>query len=197
MTKETTMPDTSIFTPHGRHLIAGDWVAGAATFRSEPAHGAAHDFAVGTPELVDRACTAAEAAFWCYGYATREARAAFLNAIADEIEARGDAITEIGTSETGLPEARLNGERGRTTHVTREEDAAPRETPLPCPAAAHRRRPKCRYRTPGEVRPPSILDPLRRSRGRLDQSRTHRGSGATNPDHRVPGEVRPSRAVVR
>ena len=148
MTKETTMPDTSIFTPHGRHLIAGDWVAGAATFRSEPAHGAAHDFAVGTPELVDRACTAAEAAFWCYGYATREARAAFLNAIADEIEARGDAITEIGTSETGLPEARLNGERGRTTgqlrlfasHILngdyldrRHDPALPDRQPLPRP----------------------------------------------------------------
>jgi len=50
------------FTPHGKHLIAGEWVAGEATFRSEPAHGLAHDFAVGTPALVDRACEAAEAA---------------------------------------------------------------------------------------------------------------------------------------
>ncbi len=148
MTKGTTMPDTSIFTPHGRHLIAGDWVLGAASFRSEPAHGAAHEFAVGTPELVDRACQAAEAAFWSYGYASREERAAFLDAIADEIEARGDAITEIGTSETGLPEARLQGERGRTTgqlrlfasHILkgdyldrRHDPALPDRQPLPRP----------------------------------------------------------------
>ncbi|MFI0396358.1 aldehyde dehydrogenase (NADP(+)) [Paracoccus jiaweipingae] len=103
------------FTPHGKHLIAGEWVAGASCFTSQPAHGPAHDFATGTPELVDRAAQAAEAAFWHYGDASRADRAAFLNAIADEIEARAEAITQIGTQETGLPEARLNGERGRTT----------------------------------------------------------------------------------
>ena len=47
------------FTPHGKHLIAGDWGAGDATFPSEPAEGPAHDFAVGTPALVDSACAAA------------------------------------------------------------------------------------------------------------------------------------------
>ena len=99
----------------GNHLIAGDWVAGEATFASEPAHGEAHDFSVGTPAHVDAAVTAAEEAFRTYGYSSREERAAFLEAIADEIEARGAEITAIGTSETGLPEARLEGERGRTT----------------------------------------------------------------------------------
>ncbi|MCB2080145.1 MAG: aldehyde dehydrogenase family protein, partial [Novosphingobium sp.] len=100
---------------HGKHLIAGQWKAGEATFKSEPAHGEAHDFAVGTPVLVDEACKAAEEAFWSYGYSSRADRAAFLRTAADEIEARGAEITEIGTQETGLPEARLNGERGRTT----------------------------------------------------------------------------------
>ncbi|PJE38016.1 aldehyde dehydrogenase (NADP(+)), partial [Pseudooceanicola lipolyticus] len=75
------------FTPHGKHLIAGDWVAGEATFPSEPAEGPAHDFAVGTPAMVDRACAAAEAAFWRYGYSPRAVRAEFLDAIAEEIEA--------------------------------------------------------------------------------------------------------------
>lgn len=89
------MLDTN-FTPHGKHLIAGTWVAGETSFTSEPAHGPAHKYAVGTPELVDQACVAAEDAFWSFGYSSREARAAFLNAIADEIEARADAITEIG-----------------------------------------------------------------------------------------------------
>lgn len=103
------------WTPHGRHLIAGEWVAGDQTFASSPASGPSHDFAVGTPDHVARACEAAEEAFWTYGYTTREERAAFLETIADEIEARANAITEIGTQETGLPSGRLEGERGRTT----------------------------------------------------------------------------------
>ena len=77
------------FTPHGKHLIAGEWVGGDATFQSEPAHGPAHAFAVGTVDLVNRACEAAEAAFWSYGYSTRAERAAFLDAIADEIGEAG------------------------------------------------------------------------------------------------------------
>ncbi|WP_324764283.1 aldehyde dehydrogenase (NADP(+)) (plasmid) [Sinorhizobium meliloti] len=104
-----------IFTPKGKHLVAGEWLDGEGTFPSAPAHGPAHDFAVGTVELVNRACEATEEAFWTYGYSSRKERAAFLRAIADEIEARAEAITEIGSQETGLPEARLNGERGRTT----------------------------------------------------------------------------------
>jgi alpha-ketoglutaric semialdehyde dehydrogenase len=99
----------------GKHLIAGEWVAGAKTFPSSPAHGPSHDFSIGTPAHVEAACSAAEAAFPAYSATTRAARAAFLTRIADEIDARGPAITEIGTQETGLPAARLEGERGRTT----------------------------------------------------------------------------------
>ena len=144
------------FTPHGKHLIAGDWVASEATFTSEPAHGPAHAFSIGTPELVTRACEAAEEAFWSYGYTTREARAAFLDAIADEMEARAEAITAIGTQETGLPEARLQGERGRTTgqlrlfaeHIRkgdyldrRHDEALPDRAPLPRPDLRMMQRP--------------------------------------------------------
>lgn len=103
------------FTPHGKHLIAGSWVGSGATFKSAPASGTAFDFSTGTVDLVDQACRVAEDAFWTYAYTSRATRAAFLNAIAEEIEARAEAITEIGTSETGLPVARLQGERGRTT----------------------------------------------------------------------------------
>ncbi|MBP1849117.1 aldehyde dehydrogenase (NADP(+)) [Rhizobium halophytocola] len=103
------------FAPHGKHLIAGEWVAGKDMFQSSPAHGPAHSFSNGTADDVARACEAAEAAFSAYAATTREERAAFLNKIADEIEARGEDITEIGTQESGLPAARLNGERGRTT----------------------------------------------------------------------------------
>lgn len=103
------------YTPHGRHLIGGDWIASDATFMSDPAHGPAHGFGEASPDLVDRACQAAEDAFWSYAETTRAERAAFLNAIADEIEARAAAITELATQESGLPQARIEGERGRTT----------------------------------------------------------------------------------
>ena len=99
----------------GHHLIAGQWTKGEATFQSSPATGAPKTFSVGTPAHVDAAVRAAEAAFPTFRATPRAARAAFLNAIADEIDARGAEITEIGTSETGLPAARLEGERGRTT----------------------------------------------------------------------------------
>lgn len=136
------------FTPHGKHLIAGQWLAGDDTFNSEPAHGPAHAYSIGRVSDVNAACEAAEEAFWSFGYTSRADRAAFLNTIADEIEARADAITEIGTQETGLPEARLQGERGRTTgqirlfaeHIlkgdyldTRHDEALPDRAPLPRP----------------------------------------------------------------
>ncbi|UWQ04961.1 aldehyde dehydrogenase (NADP(+)) [Aliiroseovarius crassostreae] len=138
----------TIFKPHGKHLIAGSWTAGDQSFASSPAHGPSHDFAVGRVADVNAAAQAAETAFWSFGYSSREARAAFLNAIADEIEARAEMITEIGTQETGLPEARLQGERGRTTgqlrlfadHILqgdyldrRHDPALPDRAPLPRP----------------------------------------------------------------
>ena len=132
----------------GTHLIAGNWVGAAQTFANEPVSGNPDNFAAGTPDLVDQACQAAEDAFWSYGYSSRAERAAFLRAIADEIEARGAEITAIGCKETGLPEARLNGERGRTTgqlrlfaeHIEagdyldrRHDTALPHRAPLPRP----------------------------------------------------------------
>ncbi|WVT78069.1 aldehyde dehydrogenase (NADP(+)) (plasmid) [Sinorhizobium chiapasense] len=136
------------FEPHGKHLVAGEWIATAQKFTSEPTSGPAFEFSVGTMELVDQAAKAAEDAFWTYGHSTREERAAFLETVADEIEARGAAITEIGSSETGLPAARLEGERARTTsqlrlfaaHICkgeyldrRRDEALPDRNPLPRP----------------------------------------------------------------
>ncbi|WP_299932404.1 aldehyde dehydrogenase (NADP(+)) [uncultured Pelagimonas sp.] len=136
------------FQPHGKHLIAGQWVASDTSFASTPAFGGTHRFGISTPADVDRACVAAEEAFWTYGYSTRTDRAAFLNVIAEEIDARADDITAIGTQESGLPEARLQGERGRTTgqlrlfadHIlkgeyldVRHDVALPDRTPLPRP----------------------------------------------------------------
>lgn len=98
----------------GKHLISGDWIGSDATFASEPAHGPSYDFAFRTPALVDKAVDAAEDVCVTFGWSARAERAGLLPLIADEIDARGGAITEIGTQETGLPEARLQGELGRT-----------------------------------------------------------------------------------
>ncbi|SFH41771.1 NADP-dependent aldehyde dehydrogenase [Palleronia marisminoris] len=137
------------YQPHGKHLIAGERVASDRSFSSEPAHGTAHDFSVGTPDLVNRAAEAAEAAFDAYAATSREDRAAFLDAIAEELEARVDEITETAMSETGLPEPRIRSvELPRTAnqlrlfakHIRdgayldqRHDDAMPDRKPMPRP----------------------------------------------------------------
>ncbi|MHA6346345.1 aldehyde dehydrogenase (NADP(+)) [Roseivivax sp. CAU 1761] len=103
------------FNPHGEHWIAGQRVGAETTFPSALASGEAFEYAMGSPELVAEACAAADAAFPGFASATREERARLLETIADEIDASGDQITEVGVAETGLPAARLVGERGRTT----------------------------------------------------------------------------------
>lgn len=137
--------------PHGKHLVAGAWIDGDARFASTPAHGPAHSFAEADAAMVARACAAAEAAFPAYAATSRAARAAFLEAIAAEIEARGAAITEIATAESGLPAARLEGERGRTTgqlrlfaaHI-RKGDYLDRRHDLALPERAPAPRPEIR-----------------------------------------------------
>ncbi|MEE9453530.1 MAG: aldehyde dehydrogenase (NADP(+)) [Paracoccaceae bacterium] len=132
----------------GTNLIAGEWVGGDATFTNQPTSGVVDTFTKGTVDMVDRAARAAEDAFWSYGYSHRTERAAFLRQIAEEIENRGDEITAMGCKETGLPVARLVGERGRTTgqltlfadHIEageyldrRHDSALPDRAPLPRP----------------------------------------------------------------
>ena len=63
---------------------------------------------------VEQACALAEAAFASYRETSLEARAAFLETIAGEIEALGEPLITRAMAETGLPRARLEGERGRT-----------------------------------------------------------------------------------
>ncbi|RAH38395.1 aldehyde dehydrogenase (NADP(+)) [Halomonas sp. SL1] len=63
---------------------------------------------------VARACELAWAAFDAYRETGLEARAAFLETVADEIEAIGDELITRAMAESGLPRARLEGERGRT-----------------------------------------------------------------------------------
>jgi NADP-dependent aldehyde dehydrogenase len=66
------------------------------------------------PGEVEQACAAAAAAFQAFRAAPLEDRAALLEAIAAEIEALGDELVVTAMRESGLPRARLEGERGRT-----------------------------------------------------------------------------------
>lgn len=144
------------YTPHGNHLIAGEQIGSDARFESSPATGSAFEFSIGSPELVAKACAAASAAFAGLAATTREQRATLLETIADEIDARGPAITEVGSAETGLPAARLEGERGRTTGQLRlfaqcirdgsyldlrHDKALPDRQPLPRPDLRMMQRP--------------------------------------------------------
>ncbi|MDB5136692.1 MAG: aldehyde dehydrogenase [Mucilaginibacter sp.] len=63
----------------------------------------------------DAALTLAEKAFAVYRNTDSKTKAAFLRSIAEEIMAIGDELIERAMSESGLPQARLQGERGRTT----------------------------------------------------------------------------------
>ena len=68
----------------------------------------------GGADEVDRACALAEAAAVGFRTTSPEIRAKFLETVAAEIEALGDALIERCMMETGLPCARLEGERART-----------------------------------------------------------------------------------
>ncbi|MGA0555832.1 aldehyde dehydrogenase (NADP(+)) [Larkinella sp. VNQ87] len=68
-----------------------------------------------TREEVDQACQRAAAAFPVYRKLSGEAKAQFLERIADEIMALGPELLERANLETALPLPRLTGERGRTT----------------------------------------------------------------------------------
>ena len=132
----------------GTHLIAGAWIAEGAVFSNDPVEGPPDQFHAGNPDLVDQAARAAEDAFLSFSALSRQKRADFLRRVADSIDAREDEITDIATRETGLPRARLDGERGRTTgqlrlfadHIEdgtyldrRHDPALPDRAPLPRP----------------------------------------------------------------
>ena len=71
-------------------------------------------YAGGDGEQVEQACALAWAAFDTYRETTLADRARFLETIAANIEALGDELIERASAETGLPRARIQGERGRT-----------------------------------------------------------------------------------
>src|ERR1700759_4677503 len=73
------------------------------------------DFFPASLEDVDAALKLAEQAFNIYRFADKKTKAEFLRSIAEEINAIGSELIERAMAESGLPQARLEGERGRTT----------------------------------------------------------------------------------
>jgi len=71
-------------------------------------------FGMGGSEEVERAVSLAAQAFDVYRHATLAKRAAFIEAIAENVLKLGDELIERAHAETGLPVQRLQGERART-----------------------------------------------------------------------------------
>ncbi|WP_416065924.1 aldehyde dehydrogenase (NADP(+)) [Rhizobium sp. ZK1] len=107
----------------GDLLIGGANVRGAAaTFTAtNPADGSSMEptFAGATKEQAEMAAALAWAALPVYKETTLEDRARFLEAIADGIIALGDDLILRASDETGLPRARIEGERARTVEQLR------------------------------------------------------------------------------
>ena len=105
---------------HGKNFIGNELSAeGLVSFKT---------FSPGTlgelPELfiqatekeTDWALAKAVEAYQTYKKKSGKEKAAFLRAIAEEIELLGAALLERACAESGLPEGRILGERGRTTN---------------------------------------------------------------------------------
>ncbi|MEV4953544.1 aldehyde dehydrogenase (NADP(+)) [Paenarthrobacter nitroguajacolicus] len=134
----------------GHSLIAGQPVVGKGktTFGFNPATNQALEpsYTLLTEEQLKAATAAAKEAYASFSTLDPEAHASFLDAIAENIEAIGDELIVRAGQETGLPAARLQGERARTTgqlrlfaNVVRQGDfrgvridpALPDRTPMP------------------------------------------------------------------
>ncbi|MFH4963384.1 aldehyde dehydrogenase (NADP(+)) [Gaetbulibacter sp. M235] len=105
-------------------------------------------FVEATSEEIDEAVHLASEAFKVFRTISGEKKAAFLNAIADEILALNDELIQTYCKESGLPEGRAKGERGRTVFQLRSfadlvkegswveasiDTAQPNREPLPKP----------------------------------------------------------------
>ncbi|VEG51712.1 aldehyde dehydrogenase [Mycolicibacterium aurum] len=136
----------------GQMLIAGTAVRGTGTeIRAfDPAAGQPLEpvYQHGDAGHVDAACAAAAGAFGAYRATSAEQRAQFLETVATNIEAISETLIARAVAESGLPQARLTGEVGRTTgqlrlfaSVLREgswngariDTPLPDRTPLPRP----------------------------------------------------------------
>jgi 2,5-dioxopentanoate dehydrogenase len=135
----------------GRLIIGFDTLATGSHFRArDPASGMTLEppiFIAGEGE-VEQACRLAQSAFDPYRQTPLDVRAIFLDTAATKILELGDQLLERASQESGLPRARLEGERSRTigqlrlfAELVRQGDflclridhASPDRTPLPRP----------------------------------------------------------------
>lgn len=134
----------------GKMIIGNRVVAGndTAIYGYNPATGERLEpgFPGGSKSDVDTACNLAASAFDAFRNTSLENRAGFLETIAEEILALGDTLVQRAVSETGLPQGRIEGERGRTIGQlklfadvvragdwigARIDEALPERTPMP------------------------------------------------------------------
>jgi len=101
----------------GAVLVGAEDRPGDARFRAvDPRTGTAMDgdFAEAGARDVADACVIGADAFPALRDLVPDRRAAFLERVAHELEALGDALIDRAAAETGLPRPRLEGERART-----------------------------------------------------------------------------------
>lgn len=107
----------------GKNCIAGDFSGkGNVEFKTmNPKLNSENPttFVEATKEEIEEAVSEAWNAFKTYRKLPGAKRAAFLNAIADEILALDQELVDTYTTESGLPEGRAVGERGRTVFQLR------------------------------------------------------------------------------
>jgi acyl-CoA reductase-like NAD-dependent aldehyde dehydrogenase len=103
----------------GHSLIAGQPVAGTGktAYGFNPATNEQLDpaYSLISEDQLTTATSAAAAAYPSFSSLAPETHAAFLDAIADNIDAIGEELALRASQETGLPAVRLQGERARTT----------------------------------------------------------------------------------
>jgi 2,5-dioxopentanoate dehydrogenase len=107
----------------GSMLIGAADVRGSAgeTHGVNPATGESLEpvYGLGGSGDVDRAVSLAWQAFPAYRASSAEVRSAFLNTVADNIDALGDTLVARVVAETGIPDPRVRGELARTTSQLR------------------------------------------------------------------------------
>lgn len=101
----------------GAHIIGLETIETPSKFQSHnPVTDTKNSVQIseGTNEMVEKAIAKAHEAFKKYKNISRQKRAAFLRKIADHLKENTSLIVQTAMKESGLPEARLKGELGRT-----------------------------------------------------------------------------------
>lgn len=108
---------------HGKNIIGFDLSAEGSTifhtFSPTSLQELPEPFVQATKKETEVAVAKAVSAYKHYKKKSGKERAAFIRTIADEIELLGPQLIERACAESGLPEGRILGERGRTTNQLR------------------------------------------------------------------------------